>query len=149
MTDSNPLNLIKLCVGVETVEQLAASIERRIALLEAAGQKVEMVHTTRMMPKRVEEIVGKGSLYWVIKSRVQCRQEIIDLRQFTDGQGITRCDIVMKPELIYTANQPKRPFQGWRYYKAEDTPRDLSVGEQSVADMPEEMKRDLANLGLL
>ncbi len=115
----------------------------------AASQPVEIVHTTRMTPKRADEIIGKGSLYWVIKSRVQCRQEIIDLHVWNDAGGTSYCDIVMKPELILTAHQPKRPFQGWRYFKAEDAPRDLTKGESAVSDMPEEMKAQLAGLGLL
>lgn len=143
------LNLIKLCVGVETVEQLSESIERRSMMMIAASQPVEIVHTTRMTPKRADEIIGKGSLYWVIKSRVQCRQEIIDLHVWKDGEGISRCDIVMKPELILTAHQPKRPFQGWRYFKGEDVPRDLTKGESAISDMPEEMRAQLAGLGLL
>ncbi|KPB01615.1 DUF1489 family protein [Ahrensia marina] len=143
------LNLIKLCVGVETVDDLAQSIERRKKRLKAAGQPIEMVHTTRMSPKRADEIIGEGSLYWVIKSRVQCRQKIIDLRTFKDNEGISRCDIVMSPELVLTAHQPKRPFQGWRYFKAEDTPRDLSSGETEISDMPEEMRAELADLGLI
>lgn len=143
------LHLIKLCVGVDTVDQLAQSIERRAMQKIADGKPVEMIHTSRMSPKRADEIIGAGSLYWVIKSRVQCRQEIIDLRNFADGQGISRCDIVMKPELILTAHQPKRPFQGWRYYKGEDVPRDLGEGEMAVNDMPEEMRAELAGLGLI
>ncbi len=143
------LNLIKLCVGVDTVEQLQASIERRSMALIAEGKPVEMVHTTRMSPKRAGEIIGQGSLYWVIKSRVQCRQEIIDLRNFKDNEGISRCHIVMKPNLILTAQQPKRPFQGWRYYKPEDAPRDLGAGESAVSDMPEELRKELATLGLI
>ncbi len=143
------LNLIKLCVGIDTVDQLASSIERSSMALIAASKPVEMVHTTRMAPKRAEEIIGKGSLYWVIKSRVQCRQEIIDLRTYKDGQGIGRCDIVMKPTLIPTAHQPKRPFQGWRYFNQKDIPRDLGEGEKAVADMPEELRKELASLGLI
>ena len=143
------LNLIKLCVGVETVDELAQSIERRKKRLHAAGQPLQTVHTTRMSPKRADEIIGQGSLYWVIKGRVQCRQAIVDLRTYTDGQGISRCDIVMEPELVLTAHQPKRPFQGWRYFKSEDTPRDLGAGETAISDMPEEMRAELAGLGLI
>lgn len=143
------LNLIKLCVGVETVDDLARSIERRTKQRSANNKPLEMVHTTRMAPKRADEIIGAGSLYWVIKGRVQCRQEIIDLRTYNDSQGISRCDIVMTPELVLTAHQPKRPFQGWRYFKGEDTPRDLGAGEAEISDMPEEMRAELAGLGLI
>ncbi|MDZ7823770.1 MAG: DUF1489 domain-containing protein [Ahrensia sp.] len=143
------VNLIKLCVGVETVEQLQKHITLRTNILRAAKQPLAMVHTTRMTPKRADEIIGKGSLYWVIKSRVQCRQEIIDLQIYNDEHGVSYCDIVMKPKLILTAHQPKRPFQGWRYFKAEDAPRDLGEGEQAITQMPEELRAELASLGLL
>lgn len=105
-------------------------------------------HTTRMIPKRADEIVGKGSLYWVIKGMVSCRQKIIAIEPFDDDDGITRCNLVLDKELVPVRPQPKRPFQGWRYLKAEDAPPDLPKG-QGVTDMPERMRNELAELGLL
>ncbi|MEP4433708.1 MAG: DUF1489 family protein, partial [Hyphomicrobiales bacterium] len=91
-----PLNLIKLCVGAESIEDLDRWIAQRAAIAKAAGVQSEHAHTTRMMPKRRDELLDGGSLYWVIKGNVQARQRLLDVRPFTDGQGISRCDLVME-----------------------------------------------------
>lgn len=143
------LNLIKLCVGADSVDDLRAWIDFRRAEKLEAGESPEHVHTTRMIPKRAEEIVGEGSLYWVIKGRVQCRQRILDIRPFVDNEGVSRCRIVLDPEVVLTRSQPKRPFQGWRYYKPEDAPADLGGGQDGIEALPAEMRNELADLGLI
>jgi hypothetical protein len=115
----------------------------------AAGMEPHSVHTTRMFPKRADEILDGGSLYWVIKGQVKARQPILDIRETTGGDGIKRCDLVLGPEVVETVMQPKRPFQGWRYYDPKDAPQDLTNAGSGLAEMPEEMKRELAELGLL
>lgn len=142
------LNLIKLCVGIESAEELQDHIERRQMLHDAAGETYEPIHTTRMVPKRKDELLDGGSLYWVIKGQVRARQQLVDIRPFTDGEGISRCHLVMNKKLVFTQWQPRRAFQGWRYLKPEDVPADLSEGE-GAEDMPLEFKLELANLGLL
>ena len=89
-----------------------------------------------------------GSLYWVIKGQLSARQKLLDIEEFTDADGIGRCKLILGPEVIETMPQPKRPFQGWRYLEAKDAPADL-FGEGQAADMPAELKRELAELGLL
>lgn len=143
------LHLLKLCVGAESVEDHRAWIEARIDALRKAGLPPEQTHTTRMIPKRADEIIGTGSLYWVTKGKVQSRQRIVDIRPFVDAQGISRCDLVLDPELVLTVPQSRRPFQGWRYLKAEDAPRDLSDAAAALAEMPSEMRAELSELGLL
>ncbi|TCD13228.1 DUF1489 family protein [Oricola cellulosilytica] len=143
------LHLIKLCVGADSVEDLRGWIDFRLGQQRGAGREPRQVHTTRMTPKRAGEIVGTGSLYWVIKGRVQCRQRILDLEPFTDGEGISRCNIVLEPKLVLTRSQPKRPFQGWRYFKEEDVPADLKSGEEGLAVLPAGMRNELADLGLI
>lgn len=143
------LNLIKLCVGAESIEDLDSWIAQRAAIAKAAGIPPEHAHTTRMMPKRRDELLDGGSLYWVIKGNVQARQRLLDVRPFTDRQGISRCDLVMEEVVVPTQWQPKRPFQGWRYYKGEDAPADLTADAQSLKDMPDEMREQLLELGLL
>lgn len=142
------LNLIKLCVGIESAEQLQTYMEHRQKLHDAAGQVYEAIHTTRMNPKRAKELLDGGSLYWVIKGQIRARQKLLDLRQMTDSEGISRCQIVMDKELIFTQWQPRRPFQGWRYLPVEDAPADLSDGDDQDA-MPLEFKQELSDLGLL
>jgi hypothetical protein len=101
-----------------------------------------------MMPKRGEELLEGGSLYWVIKGNVQCRQRFLDLRPFTDADGIGRCDLVLEPVLHPTNWQPRRAFQGWRYLTSKDAPADLGVGQGPTA-LPPELRSQLAGLGLL
>ncbi|PCJ93995.1 MAG: hypothetical protein COA52_06135 [Hyphomicrobiales bacterium] len=143
------LNLIKLCVGAETIDDLLGWIERRAILARGAGLEPEHTHTTRMSPKRREALLDGGSLYWVIKGNVQARQKILDLRQFKDGEGISRCDIVLDQTVVPTQWQPKRPFQGWRYFYEKDIPSDLSESAQALGEIPAEMRAELLELGLL
>lgn len=142
------LHIIKLCVGAESIEDLRSWVAQRSMLAIAAGMEPHSVHTTRMFPKRREEILDGGSLYWVIKGQVQARQPIIDLVAVKGEDGIDRCDIVLGPEVIETSPAARRPFQGWRYLSAEDAPRDLTANS-GTDDMPPELKRELAELGLL
>lgn len=142
-----PLHLIKLCVGVESVEDLDRWIREEVVAAEVDGRRYEDTHTTRMFPKRADEIVGEGSLYWVIKGFVQVRQRIIDIRPAKGADGIERCDIVFEPELVRTEMQPRRPFQGWRYLTEEDAPRDIR--RRGGDDMPPELRKALAELALI
>ncbi|EKF43777.1 hypothetical protein NA8A_03155 [Nitratireductor indicus C115] len=142
------LNLIKLCVGCESVEDLEGWITLRLRDKAARGEPAEQFHTTRMVPKRVEELTDGGSLYWVIKGTVQCRQRILDIRPFRDGEGISRCYLVLEPKVVRTQYQPRRAFQGWRYLDAKEAPADLGT-DSSSAEMPPELRRELAELGLL
>ena len=143
------LNLIKLCVGCDSVEDLEEWIAFRLDELRRAGQPAEQFHTTRMVPTRKDEIVDGGSLYWVIKASVQCRQRILDIRPFTDSEGIGRCHLVLDPKVVRTDWQPRRAFQGWRYLKPEDAPADLRDVEGGLAAMPPHLRKELAELGLL
>lgn len=143
-----PLHLIKLCVGCESVEDLEDWIALKLDEKRRAGLPVEQFHTTRMVPKRVEELLDGGSLYWIIKGGVQCRQRLIDIRPFTDAEGIGRCRLVLAPEVVRTEWQPRRPFQGWRYLDPKDVPADLSSAGTDD-ELPLELRRELTELGLL
>ncbi|MDO1583732.1 DUF1489 family protein [Rhizobium oryzicola] len=143
------LHLIKLCVGADSIQDLREWVADRCMTAMAAGLEPHSVHTTRMVPKRIEELLDGGSLYWVIKGQVSARQSLIDIKTYTGSDGIGRCELILGPEVIETAPQPKRPFQGWRYLKPEDAPRDLgSIGED-ITEIPEHLRRELAELGLL
>jgi len=142
------LHLIKLCVGCESPEDLEEWIAQRLEEKRRRGEPVEQYHVTRMVPKQVEEITGAGSLYWVIKGMVQCRQRLLDIRPFLDGEGIQRCRLVLDPVVVRTEWQPRRPFQGWRYLKPEDAPDDIRPGS-AAGDLPDHLRRELTELGLL
>ncbi len=137
------LNLIKLCVGAESI----ADLEEWIALrLRLAG---EQIHTTRMMPKNREAVLDGGSLYWVIKGVLSCRQRILDLRGRRDEDGISRCDIVLDPVVVQVDARPRGPFQGWRYLSAAEAPPDLAGPGTPDADLPIELQRQLRVIGLV
>jgi hypothetical protein len=143
-----PLHLLKLCVGCDSIADLEAWIAAEARLAARRGRPHAQRHTTRMVPKRADEIVGGGSLYWVIKGRIACRQKIRAIEPFVDPAGIGRCDLVLDQPVIPVAPRPFRPFQGWRYLEAKDAPPDLaSTGD--ATPMPEALRRELAGLGLL
>lgn len=144
-----PLNILKLCVGADSIEDLEAWVASRLDERRRQGQPIEHWHITRMMPTRGPEIVDGGSLYWVIKGNVQCRQLITEIRPFTDNEGIKRCKLVLDPEIVRTDWQPRRAFQGWRYLKHADAPADLGKGKAGFAEMPPKLRLELAELGLL
>ena len=102
-----------------------------------------------MMPKRVEEILDGGSLYWVIKGQISARQAILDLRAVAGADGIGRCAIVLDQSVIPVEPRPCRPFQGWRYLEPSSAGRDLSALGTFDQDMPEALRRELSQLGLL
>lgn len=139
----NSLNLIKLCVGAETVQDL---IEWQMNP-RAKGDDGLPRHVTRMWPKREDELLKGGSLFWVIKGVVLARQSIIRLDPVDRGDGIRRCGIVLNPEVHRTEAAPKRPFQGWRYLEGKNAPSDLSKGSANV-DLPPKLMAALAEIGV-
>jgi hypothetical protein len=137
-----PLNLLKLCVGVSEIDELETWVK------EARAGRDTLDHVTRMFPKRKDEILPGGSLYWVIRGMILCRQPIAALEEVTGGDGIARCRILFKPQIIQVRPAPKRAFQGWRYLEEADAPPDLPKSAK-VEGMPERMRRELSELGLL
>ena len=143
------LHLVKLCVGCDSIQDLEEWIEENQALHRRLKRPYEQTHTTRMVPKRAEDILDGGSLYWVIRGQMACRQNLIAIRPFTDADGIGRCHLVLEPTVVPVEPRPYRPFQGWRYLEAKDAPRDLGQASGEVGQMPESLRRELAELGLI
>lgn len=141
----NFTHLVKLSVGTETVDDLAAW-QATAHTRWADGQPR---HVTRMWPKREAEILAGGSIYWVIKGFIQARQRVLRLEEVTGQDGIRRCAIVLDKDLIRVEATPKRPFQGWRYLKPEDAPRDLSADRAKEDRLPPELQSALAEIGVL
>ncbi len=138
------INIIKLCVGCDSVQDL---LDWRAAHRHL-WPKGTSIHVTRMFPKRIDEVLAGGSLYWIIKGEVLLRQPILDLREVQGADGITRCAIVLDENVIHTHPVPRRAFQGWRYLDPKDSPPDLPVGRAAEAPLPQELARALAELGL-
>ena len=142
------LHLIKLCVGAESIESLAKWQAKRLADMKKKGRKPELVHVTRQTPKRTDQLLDGGSLYWVIKGYVAVRQQLIDIRPARAQDGVPRCALVYDPQLIPTLRRAHRPFQGWRYFKPEDAPADVRA-LKGAKNLPEELKIELAEIGIL
>lgn len=143
-----PLHLIKLCVGCDSVADLEDWIKLKLKEKRKRRQKPEHIHTTRMLPKRAEDLIG-GSLYWVIRGQIACREKILDIRSTTGKDGIRRCQVVLDGKVVLVEPRPRGAFQGWRYLAEKDAPRDLARAAPGAARMPERMRRELQELGLL
>jgi len=135
------IHMVKLCVGADSIDDLADWQTRLLKTLP------HPVHRTRMAPKRAEEMLDGGSIYWVIKRAIRVRQRVIDIRTVKDEEGRDMCELVLDPALVRTYAQPKRPFQGWRYLKPGEAPRDLKSGE-AAADLPPSLDEALKNAGV-
>jgi len=138
------INLLKLCVGATSVEDLIDwQHSQRRSWPDGCA-----IHVTRMWPKREADLLEGGSLYWVIKGVILARQRLVDLQEVNLGDGIPRCALVLDQEVIRTEAAPRRPFQGWRYLDPKDSPRDLPKGRAKDDPLPPELAQALADIGL-
>lgn len=117
-----------------------------LAAQKKRGRTLELKHTTRMLPKRRDEVLDGGSLYWVIKGFVAVRQKLLDIRPFVDKEGVSRCHLVYDKGLVMVQPRPRRAFQGWRYLPVHEAPPDIG---KTADNMPDKLRRELAELGLL
>jgi hypothetical protein len=141
--------MIKLCVGVDSVEELAGWQKRRLADMRKAKKPPRLYHATRMVPKRQDELADGGSLYWVIRGIVQVRQRILGFGDGAKADGTPCCHVFLDPKLVAVYPAPRRAFQGWRYLPEADAPADLTASNASIAQIPPDMRQALAELGLL
>lgn len=139
------IHLIKLSVGSENIADLESWQKQRLRELKHAGKTPELMHITRHMPKRAAEVLDGGSIYWVINGFLCARQRLLELRPIIYN-GTPHCGLVYDKEIIRVAPRPHRAFQGWRYFEPKDAPQDIQKG---TVDMPDEMLRELAALGLM
>ena len=138
------LNILKLCVGADSVEDLLQWQDQHLGHWPAGRAE----HITRMWPKRAEEVLDGGSLYWVIKGQVLARQRILALEPRQGADGIARCALVLDAQVIRTEAAARRPFQGWRYLAPADSPRDLATTRATDDALPPALERALADIGL-
>ena len=137
------VHLKKLSVGTESL----ASLRQWQALRRDSGQ--ELMHVTRNTPRRADEVLAGGSMFWVIKGVMCARQPIRELRTMQRADGKPACGIVLAPELVAVEPMRVRIFQGWRYLEAKDAPADLPVSAEGDEAMPPELVAELRELGLL
>jgi hypothetical protein len=144
-----PLHLMRLAVGIRDIEHLAAVQKKRERIqLPKRGGKAVPTYTTHM-PKRTEELLDGGSLYWVIKGWMRVRQRLLGFQPFVDEEGRSRCMLLLDPKLVRTLPTAFRAFQGWRYFEPANAPSDLSAAGKGAAEMPPKMLAELRSLGLL
>ena len=143
------LNIIKLCVGATSIEDLAQWQKERLRDQKARGETPRIFHGTLQTPKRQAELEG-GSLYWVIKGVVQVRQKLAGFEDGTKEDGSPCCLILLDRKLVPVRPVPRRAFQGWRYLSEDDAPPDLVQGRgDDLSALPAEMRRALIELGLI
>ena len=135
-----PLHLLKLAVGIEDVDHL-----RRIRAARTAERGGSWVYT-RNHPRRAQEVLAGGSIYWIIRGNIRVRQRVIGLRRERDDNGRGYCLIEVDDELVATLSRAWRPFQGWRYLSPKDAPADRSDPREAPSDR---MLAELRALGLI
>jgi len=138
------IHLVKLCVGADGVEDL---LDWQTTA-RAKGPDGLPVHVTRMWPKRADELLAGGSLYWVIRGAILARQRVLRLDERRGADGILRCALVLDRAVVRTEAAPRRPFQGWRYLDPADAPRDLPAARLHEEPLPHDLATALAELGL-
>jgi hypothetical protein len=145
------LHLIKLCVGCDSIEELAEWQAERLKIRRKAGEKKpQLFHRTFQTPKRGAELLDGGSLYWVIKGLVQVRQPLLDIAEGTKEDGTPCCLLILQNALVPVRPTPRRPFQGWRYLDPEEAPEDLKGRSAAgITSMPPKLRKQLAELGLI
>ncbi len=141
------LHLIKLAVGVDDLAHMKKLQANRRKQRRQAPRSPHWVYT-RNTPRRADELLDGGSLYWVVRGVIRCRQELVGFDEDFDKEEAHKyCRIKVKRTIIPTAPRACRAFQGWRYFDPKDVPPDLSKGD--TGDMPKEMADELKRLGLL
>ena len=142
------LHLVKMAVGIESVHHLQAVQKKRLKGNLDAGLGPLIQFVTRNRPKRFDEVLAGGSMYWIIKGSIRVRQRVLGLDPVVDHEGRKACAIRFEPELIETEALPYKPIQGWRYLEGEEAPPDRAASAGSD-DLPPAMRAELRALGLL
>jgi len=134
------LHLLKLAVGIDDIDHLRQI--RKARAVERGGNWVY----TRNRPRRVQEVLAGGSIYWVIRGHIRVRQRVTGFRGERDDTGRSYCRIEVDAELVPTLLRACRPFQGWRYLSPKDAPDDRSLAGEPPHDR---MLAELRALGLI
>lgn len=141
------LNLIKLAVGIATPDALAERQAQRSRETGAHGGRP--FFRTRNFPRRAEELLEGGSIYWVTGGMLLCRQPLHDIVQDRRDDGTPCTGVVLHPDVIPVVPRTVRAFQGWRYLTEPDAPVDLSGNAASGDELPPKLRRELMALCLL
>ena len=138
------LHIVKLSVGIRDIAHL------RAVQLARAAISPPLRHQTRNAPRRRDELLDGGSIYWVIGGAVLVRQRLIDIIEDKWDDDTACAGLVLDPKLVPVSATPMRAFQGWRYLTPEAAPPDLDGDNPQLGqDMPESLRISLRKLGLL
>lgn len=144
------LHLVKLCVGADEVADLGAWQKARSAERRAEGLDPRPRHVTRMPPRRADELLAGGSLFWVFRGVIRARQRLLAIDPIICDDGLTRYELVLDAKLTPTEPVSRRPFQGWRYLSPADAPADLDLGmAKKAAGLPLALREAVAEYGVV
>ena len=144
------VHILRRAFRVDNLDDLKRSQKESMDAERAAGRKRRLYRRMRTTPTRTDEILGGGSIYWVIKGYIRARQRILGIETRMDEEGRKRCFLHLDPKLVPTVLQPCKPRRGWRYLPPGDAPEDREMGEElSTDELPSEMEAELRELGLL
>ncbi|MBV8337075.1 MAG: DUF1489 domain-containing protein [Alphaproteobacteria bacterium] len=135
-----PLHLLKLAVGIDSIDHL-----RHVRAARRAERGGSWVYT-RNHPRRTQEVLAGGSMYWVIRGHIRVRQRILGFRGEREESGRHYCLIEVDEMLVPTVARAWRPFQGWRYLPVADAPPDRPWAGELPSDR---MLAELQSLGLI
>lgn len=145
------LNLVKLCVGADDVADL--DVWQRARSLERAAQGLDPRprHVTRQFPRRADELLDGGSLYWVIRGVIRARQRLEAIEPVDGEDGLRRHALILSTQIVLTEPAPRRAFQGWRYLTGDDAPRDLDrrYTQNDGDPLPTELREAVAAFGVV
>jgi hypothetical protein len=139
------LHLTKLAVGARDIAHMREYQAERLA-----GEGV-LFHRTRNFPRRAEEVVAGGSMYWVVAGALAVRQRIVEIREDQWNDGSACASLILDPALVAVRARPTKPFQGWRYLQAADAPADLAAIAAAEGEdaLPPHLLRELRELCLI
>ena len=144
------IHLFKIAVGIESVDHLREIQIERLRKNKEKNKSGDLRHLTRNSPKRAEEVLDNGSIYWIIKGYIRVRQRINGFDEAYGRNGKPRCALILDPNLVQTVVLPHKPIQGWRYMEVDSAPVDLTTAERKiVSSLPQDMADELRSLGLL
>ena len=143
------VHLVKLCVGIDNVDELAGWQAQRLAQARARGEAPVLRHVTRSTPRRADELADGGSMFWVIRGHVRVRQMVTAVEPTVNAKGLAACSLILAPKLVRVVPRPHRAFQGWRYLETGDAPPDAREDTTGIDDLPDGMAEELRELGLI
>ncbi len=146
------VHLLKMAVGIDSVDHLATVQSQRLERASAPGGTGDLRHFTRHAPRRADQVISGGSMFWIIKGYVRVRQNILGIERVEghDGhEGRKRCALILDPELVKTELSPHKPLQGWRYFDPAGAPPDMTLSAPVESSIPPDMAAELRELGLL